>query len=87
MAADMLERVEPEDVLLARIDIELYEARKLLERGDLDGARIAAWSALQLAQREDLTALACESIELIERCDRDLPGGQRQVALAVGASR
>lgn len=79
--------MEPEDALLARIDIELYEARKLLERGDIDGARIAAWSALQLAQREQLIALAGESVELIERCDRELPGGQRQVALTVGAGR
>lgn len=78
--AGKLPQVEPEDARLARIDTELYEARKLLERGDLDGARIAAWSALQLADRERLVDLAREAIELIERCDRELPGGSRGVA-------
>ena len=83
----MLAHVEPEDAKVARVDIELYESRKLLERGDLDGARIAAWSALQLADREHLEDLARESIELIERCDRELPGGSRSLSLASAAHR
>lgn len=83
----MLQLVEPEDAKVARIDIELYEARKLFERGDLDGARIAAWSALQLADREHLEDLTHESIELIEQCDRELPGGSRSLLLASAANR
>lgn len=79
--------MEPEDAKVARVDIELYEARRLFERGDIDGARIAAWSALQLAEREHFEELAHESAELIERCDRELPGGSRSLLLAGAANR
>jgi len=67
--------VEPEDALCARIDTELYQARKLLERGDADGARIAAWAARQLAERDGLPELADDCIVLIMKCDAVLGVG------------
>lgn len=60
--------MDAEDAMLARIDSELYEARRLLARSDVEGARIAAWAALQDAQREGLTPLAEECEDLLRRC-------------------
>ncbi len=52
-----------------RIDDELNEARRLLNRGDFEGARIAAWAARQLATRDYVMELLGECDELLARCD------------------
>lgn len=68
----MLHCVEPEDASRARVSAELDETRKLLGRGDADGARIAAWAAFQLAERDRLPDLAAECLDLIRQCDMEL---------------
>ncbi len=52
-----------------RIEDELNEARRLLDRGDFEGARIAAWAARQLATRDEVTDLLSDCGEVLARCD------------------
>lgn len=66
--------MEPEDTLFARIDTELYEARRLLERGDVAGAQIAAWAARQLSEQEDQPTFTAECDHVIRQCDIRLAG-------------